>query len=314
MRLIDRWNNFFFAPKGPRDLAICRILFCGGMLVHLSLNPYWRWANVAHAFYRKVWLYRALGLSIVSEPWLKTMQFTAMGLFLLAMLGLLTRVSLAAATLWILYLFALPSSFGKTGHGDAILVLITFVLAVSRCDEAYSLEHLLRTRLRNSPGRKPGVTPSGEYQWPLQLCRILLALVFFGAGVTKLRRSGLDWITTDNFANLITQHLHLGHRPITHWGLTIARHPALYKPLAAATILGELFFPLALFSRTAKKFIIPLAFITQILIGLIIGVWFVQFMLCYLFFVPWAEVLNRTSFLDRRRARRHVPTDIIEVL
>jgi hypothetical protein len=317
MTLIHRWNNFFFSPKDPRDLAISRILFCTGMLLHLALNHYWHWATVAHAFYRKIWLFRALGLSIVSEPITKTMQFAALALFALATLGLFTRISLALATPLILYLFALPSSFGKTGHGDAILVLITFVLAISRCDDAYSLEHYFkRPRISPSPGT-PGEgrgegsapslstqdsalsTPSGEYQWPLQLACILLALVFFGAGITKLRRSGLDWITTHNFANLITQHLHLPHPPPTHWGIYISQHPALYKPLAAATILGEILFPLALFHKRATQIIIPLAFLTQILIGLTIGVWFTQFLLCYLFFIPW------TKLLHPRRSPRH---------
>jgi hypothetical protein len=254
------------------------------MLAHLCTTKFWRWASVPHVFFRPIWLYDSLGLSIVSERWMIIMQLSAIALLSLAMVGVLTRVALAVAGGLLLYLLALPSNFGKVGHGDAILVLTTFILALSRCDEALSLEHFVLRKNR------PAAQPSGEYRWPIVLVCVLMSLVFFGAGVTKLRRSGLAWITSNHFANLIAQH----HRSTpSHWSLFIAAHPALYHTLAGCTILGEILFPLALFSRRLRPTLVFLAFVSQVLIGLTLGVWFLQFMLCYIFWIPWTDLASR---------------------
>jgi hypothetical protein len=252
------------------------------------LSPVVQWTRVPKQFFQPIWLFDVLKLKVLDGGWLLALHVTLIVALVLAMLGLFTRIALAVAALLMLYLLGLPNNFGKTGHGDAILVLITFFLAVSRCDAALSLEHAIARRRHVS-----GVAPSGEYRWPIRVAWVLLALVFFCAGASKLRESGLAWITSDNFAVMLLQHHHLHGVPQTSWGLLIASQPWLCRVIAGTTVTGELLFPLILLSRRIRLVMVPLALLMQAAVGLLMGLWFWQFLLCYLFFVPWHHLSRR---------------------
>jgi hypothetical protein len=57
-------------------------------------------------------------------------------------------------------------------------------------------------------------------------------------------------------------------------------------------VLLELSMPLALFSRRARVVLPVLLFLMQLGIGLLMNVWFLQFVLVYMFWVPWERVLR----------------------
>ena len=77
---------------------------------------------------------------------------------------------------------------------------------------------------------------------------------------------------------------------MTTLGLMLARHALLCKIVAGLTVALELGFPVALFSRRARWVLLPSAFLMQVGIGLTMGVYFTQFMICYLFWVPWTRL------------------------
>ena len=60
--------------------------------------------------------------------------------------------------------------------------------------------------------------------------------------------------------------------------------------LAAATVVFESGFPLALFSRRARWIIVPVMVCIQVGIHMLMGIDFRQFMIVYLFWVPWDRV------------------------
>ena len=118
---------------------------------------------------------------------------------------------------------------------------------------------------------------------------LLSSLVFFAAGVAKLRFSGLAWVTSDNLATMLLQH-HYKSDPIVDWGKTIAGHALLCKILAAGTIAVEIGFPLAMFHRWLRWLFVSGMFFMQIGIALLMGVVFTQFMFVYLFWIPWDRI------------------------
>jgi hypothetical protein len=197
-------------------------------------------------------------------------------------LGLATRVSLVVAFALSVYMLGIPNHFGKIGHGDGVLVIAMGVLMLSDCGRCWSLDALLRRRLF---GPEPPPPLSGEYRWPVQMVRLLSAIVFFAAGMAKLKSGGLDWAFSDNLRNVLLQH-HVHSRPMVDWGLWIAARPWVYQPLAATTLLIELLFPLVLFSRWARATLVPAMFLIQVGIALVMGVFFTQFMFIYLFWLP----------------------------
>jgi hypothetical protein len=80
------------------------------------------------------------------------------------------------------------------------------------------------------------------------MCTVTVA-TYFMAGITKLRHSGLEWITSDTLRNLVAfdnlRKIELGDRYSTV-GVALVQHPRLFVPLAAGSMLIELVAPLAL--------------------------------------------------------------------
>src|SRR5262249_17515990 len=147
-----------------------------------------------------------------------------------------------------IYLLGLPNNFGKTHHSDAIVVLVMGIMAVSYCGDGWSIDRLIR--IYRDEQRRPEPRPklSGEYSWPIRLIWVLMVLVFFGAGMAKIGRSGLEWIASDNMRLILIEH-HYSHYPPTSWGLYIAQYGWLCQLLALGTVVLETGAPLALVCR-----------------------------------------------------------------
>jgi predicted DCC family thiol-disulfide oxidoreductase YuxK len=284
------WRTWF-EPALPGALGFCRLLFFGLMFVwHLDLD-FTVWGTLTPAFANnRIFLWRVLDLSVPSAKTLAMIEFAWKAALLLSCIGLFTRFSTAVSFLVGLYLLSVPHQFGKTGHGDGILMLTMLILALARCGDAWSIDSLVRAYRGRQP-RDRTATRSGEYTWPIRMVWLLMAMIFLAAGVTKLRWSGLGWITSDNLQNTILQH-HYGSlsEPATSLGLWVAQHKYLCRAIAGATVLMEIAFPLVLFSRFARWTLVPGMFAAQVFIYLMIGVAFTQFMFAYLFFVPWERV------------------------
>lgn len=121
---------------------------------------------------------------------------------------------------------------------------------------------------------------------------LLLALIFFAAGVSKLRHGGIAWITSENMAvMLVKQHYWASAvDPPLDWGLWIASHSWLTRLMAAGTIIIEICYPLALLSTRFRIILVPAMLLTQIGIFLVMGPFFPQFVLANVFWVPWDRV------------------------
>jgi len=152
-------------------------------------------------------------------------------------------------------------------------------------------------------GRAPW---SGEYTWPIRAIWVAVSLVFFAAGLAKLRYGGLAWITSSNMSILLTRALyHVSDAdPLTGAGLWIAAHPWLASAVAAAAVTTEVAFPAALISRRARIVLVPAAIGMLVAIRLLMGPTFGGFLVVNVFWVPWHAlgVRAETWGLARRRA------------
>jgi len=291
--LRTRWLRFWFAPALPTNLAVCRIVFFGALAVFYASHDFSAWADVSRAFWNPVWPFARLDLPVLTAVQLVTVQRVWKVALVLACLGFMTRLSTTTVLVLGFYLLGLSQNFGKIHHHDAILIFVFAILALSRCGDALSVDRLLGRLLRRRP--MPVPTPSGEYTWPIRMVWLVLSLLFLGAGVSKLRSGGLEWIFSDNLAIFFVQHhYHYGNAvPLTAWGLALAQHPWLCRVLAAATIAGELGYPLALVSRRARLLVVPGALLMQMAIRVLLGPTFVELMVCNVFWVPWDHLRGR---------------------
>ena len=304
-RIVDPWRarfeHFWFEPTGPGNLGFARMLFFGLMFWFHRGFDYTIWGTLPPSFQNAnpIRLFELLGIGMPTVAGLAVAQFIFKASLLLACVGLLTRLSCVAALVSGVYVLGMPHTFGKTGHGDGILVLAMLILALSRCGDAWSIDAVRRSWRAKPPFASPA--RSGEYTWPVRCVWLLTALVFFAAGYAKVKHTGfVAWAWSDNMSNTLLQHKYKGDPP-TDWGVWIAQHPLLCRVLAAGTIIVELAFPLALVSKWARRTLVPVMFLAQVGIGLTMGVWFIQFMFIYLFWVPF-DVIGR--FIQRMLAPR----------
>jgi len=293
--LAARWLEFWFAPAPPTTLAVCRILFFGAIFAQYLRFDVRDVSDLPEALWMPTWLFAAFDLPLATAPSLHWLQSAWKVALLMSCVGLATRASTLASFVLGFYLLGLPHNFGKVNHDDAIIVLVLGVMALSRAGDALSLDATI-ARLRSRP--RPVVASSGEYTWPLRCVWLALALVYLAAGVGKLTSSGLEWIGSNQLALLLLRSQY-EYQPATAWGPWLARWPWLCHALAAATILIELSYPLALTNRRVRLLVVPSAVVMQLAIRLLIGPRFYTLLTCNLFWVPWGSVLS--AMCCRRR-------------
>lgn len=296
-----RWHAWWFAPSSPVDLAIGRIVFFAALFALYLPYDFRPWADVSPVFWRPTWSFAALHLPVLDVATLGVLQTVWKLALACACVGLATRISIGVAFVLGFYLLGLPHCFGKVHHYDAILVFIFAILACARCGDAFALDRVLARRWRDAA--LPTPSPSGEYTWPIRAIWVAMAVVFFCAGISKLRTSGLTWIFSDTMAIfLVDAQYHFGNAvPLTDLGLVLARHAWLCRVLAAAAIVCEAGYPLALVSRAARAVVVPGTLAMQIGIRVLLGPTFLHMMACNVFWVPWERLLGAAQ---RRAAAR----------
>jgi hypothetical protein len=297
------WCRFWFAPASPENLGICRLLFFGGLLLYFLRSDFSVYAgDVAPVFWRPTWSGRRLFPSgPPAEHTVVLLQAAWKVSLAMASAGLLSRAAAGAACVLSAALLGLPYNFGIVSHMTAATVFVCGIMALSRCGDAWSLDRLLARRLRKGAPAPP--VPGGEYTWPVRLVWVLLSLVFFGAGVSKLRHSGLAWVTSDTLEQL----LRLAHHPVgpataplTRWGLRLAAHPLPCKLMAAATIVFEVGYPLALLGGRLRVLLVSAMALMMVGVRLLMGPPFELLIFCHLFWVPWHRLaaVARRSFVS----------------
>jgi len=302
------WNRFWFAPGTAGALGMCRLLFFGMLSIWMLPHDFSPWGGYSSVFWMPIWLFDVAHLRPLSVDGLMLAQTLWKTALVLSAVGLFTRPAMVVAAVLGPYLMGLPHNFGQTQHFDTLVVLVLVALALSRAGDAWSLDVLL------NPGQPRVPDESGEYTWPIRFVWVAMSLIFFAAGVSKLRHSGLDWIFSDSFALLLLrQQYHISDgEPLTTWGIAVARHPWLTHAMAASAVCVETLFPLVLVSRRARALLVPAGLLFLVGIRLLMGPTFEQFMMCYVFWVPWermAVIVRDHAHVDIRRRLARADAD-----
>ena len=288
-RLLGWWNAFWFAPAPASTLGACRLLFFGSLFLWQWHHDFSAWGRFSSVLWMPVWLFDVAHIPALPPAAIAAMQSVWKASLLLSAVGLFTRPAMVLAFALGAYLMGLPHNFGQTQHFDTLVVFASGALALSRAGDGCSIDGLIAAARGRSLSPPPD---DGEYRWPIRFVWVAMALIFCAAGVSKLRHSGLEWIFSDNLAWLLQrQQYHISDgEPLTRWGLVVAQHPAFARGLAFLSVSIEVLFPLTLFSRRARYVLAPAGLGMLLGIRTLMGPTFEQFMMCYVFWVPWASV------------------------
>jgi uncharacterized membrane protein YphA (DoxX/SURF4 family) len=317
-RTMAAWDRFWFTPGPALRLGLARAIFCGAAFCFYTPHDFAQWASVARAFWMPIPLFDTLHLSPLPAPWLSIVQVIWKVALLTSAIGLFTRVSTVVAALLAIYVLGLPHNFGATQHYDTLIVFALAILAMSCAGDTLSIDAWWRSHRRRAADTATSSDESTErlvlidnrradrgplfgpeFGWPMRAMWVMTGLVFFGAGTSKLRHSGLEWAFSDNLRLLLMRgyyHVSDGD-PLTSWGLTIARQPHLPELLALCTLIIETSGVVALFVPRLRPWA-GTAWLTLIVaIRVLMGPTFEPFLICALFCVPWDRVVAKAKAL-----------------
>jgi hypothetical protein len=219
------------------------------------------------------------GLPVGAERWLYAAVSVAL---LLNLVGIVPRVAGLAAGL-LLYHFAplediFSSTIGPYFRGFSVSVAALLVLSFARIPRL-------------------GEAPSGEYRWPLALVQLLFSFTYLFSGVSKLIAVGPAWASGRNFEGLV---LGLVFPEVqAPWAHLFVGRPLLCALGGAAGLFMDFFFAVAVFSRRAARWVVPVVFVLHLLIYEVMGVFFLAMPLLLLF-LDW-ESLDRWLHPSRLR-------------
>lgn len=325
---LRRTFSWWFAPSERHHLGVFRVLlvgFTGWSFLTRLWDRLPRYALRPPEFFEPVslatWLHVPLPLQ---ADWVNPLRSAMVLLLCLALLGLLTRLSLIALALLNLYLGLAANCWGYTAHATALPTLVLLVLAVAPGSTTFSIDSVLarksagyrRLLCRPAPSttRWRGVASI----WPVRTVLVLFCLVYFSAGVSKLRYSGWQWTDGKTLAFYLGGGSKRGGREIMRfvaaptqpderfrdgWGLVdhayvgqptnmgrwVAARPALVRLLATSSLVWELLFGLALLGGRWQRTLLLVGVAFHAGIELTMRINFLSYVVCYGIFVDWGR-------------------------
>lgn len=309
---IGGWRAYWFRPAPVFDLAMVRIVAVatqlalllwydnytvGRLEIYTQLDP---GMYFAHPLFRVLTLPFGLDYRPTLEH-LVLVRYVAIGAGVLALLGLLTNLSLAVFLYANLFLITHFYSYGDFHHTEAPLVLVLLFVTLAPAGRVLSLDRLLFRR-----GRDPAVgvleETSPYARWPIQLSQWLFALIYLSACLEKLVFiGGLDWV------NGYTLQYHMAHNSLWRGslvGLWLQQQWWLLQLGQIATVVFQGTFWVSLLLPRLKWFYVPVGFSFHVLILVALNAIFFEWMGAYAIFVPWAAaglIFRRSTRPELRR-------------
>jgi hypothetical protein len=258
----------------------------------------------------------------------------AMLLVALSLVGLFARIALIALAVLNLGLGLAVNAWGYMAHASALPAIVLFIVAFAPGATALSLDALLlrllaRRKARPPPSWAPELMPcSPKSVWPVRTLLVLLCLLYFSAGVSKLRYSGWDWADGETLAFYlaggskrgedvqrfiqqrgalpdqtfrdgygIVDYVYVGEP--TAIGLWLSQQRVLLRVVSSTALLGELLFPLALLGRWPRRLALLFGVGFHAGIGLTLSINFAAYIVCYAMFIDWCALARLLSPIRR---------------
>ena len=257
-RWIERWDAYWFPATPLLHLAICRIVAVATQLFWFrpDLAEHVNLLEKNSEFIEPQLIVRIISAivppgSVFTPSVITTLYWITFAAGILALVGLLTRVSLFVFAMGTWIFVAHLFSYGDRHHTEALFCIFLLLLAFAPSGARLSIDALLRRRRGEVPD------PDGLSEmaiWPLKVMHVLFALTYFSAGMSKLMHSGTRWLNGYTLrGHTFGDALERGH-PIGIW---LAQQHELAVALSFFTIFIEVFFFVSLFvPRFAPLFIL----------------------------------------------------------
>lgn len=228
------------------------------------------------AFYQPTWLARAVALPAPTHFTMDLLQMVILGSTLLAIAGVGPRRlvnSVVASSYLVFFLWAF--GYAKVDHDQLTIIVALFVLAAV-------------------PGEGRGRDPM--VGWALRTVQVVFILAYPLSAISKLRKSGFEWMSSAVFARAIVRR----GSPIGDW---FAGQPSLLRLGQWTFIAFEVAAVLALKPRgRLREIVLGGVVLLHLFTWLTIGISFLPHTICITAFFP-LERLHPSRWREGAGAR-----------
>jgi len=241
--VIGRASAWFGAPAPAQRLAALRIVLGAAAWIYAAA----RLVDLVNVARLPTWQFEPVGpVALLAAPLPGSLVVALVVLTLVAGIGFVIgwrwRISGPVFAVLLLWVISYRNSWGMTFHTENLMVLHVGVLAASRAADAWSID----------ARRASDDVPHARYGAPIRVLVVVTLVTYFIAGYSKIANAGLAWITSDTLCNYVAyDNLRKAELGDMHssLGAAMVRHPGLFPPLAAFSLLVELGAPFVVLHR-----------------------------------------------------------------
>jgi len=285
-------------PNSALALGVVRVVVHGTFLVSVFVTSFSSLGELPATLLRPVGVMKLVPWGVY-DALLTPRNMTLLKLIMLLSLllsttGYLTSLTTKLSLVLVVFYQGLVRSFGHFNHDEMLGIYYLGILAFTPCGDGFSLDSWSSRKSANKSGF--------AYGYPILLMQLLMAWVYFSSALIKLRVAGLSYLSPDNLPALAIYHsldnMHDSSFKLAFWLPAVRRS----TPFAVGgVLLWELLFPLAVFFKRLRWWILGLGVLFHISTLLLMNIFFPHQLAMYLVFVDWDWVAARLG-----RGRREV--------
>ncbi len=269
LRLLSRgvqaWDEFFFAPRDLRIVAVIRIAYAALLLLWLAILwpdlQKWYAADgvlppLAAEKLAAVGTWSLLSLLPEDPAWLRGAWFLAAAHAAMLLVGLGSRLNAAALFVWIVS-FCHRNELILDSE-DAVFRLVGFYLIFMPCGACWSLDARLfgsrtadcrlpigyENQFRNSQSANRNRGPA----WALRLLQIQMCVIFLSAGLSKLFSPLWQDGSAMYYVSRLTDYFGRFPTPDVFWAT-----PWVVRLITWSVIAAELAIPILIWFKPARR-------------------------------------------------------------
>lgn len=239
-------------------------------------------------FWKPIGIIQFFSLSVFTPQLVSLLSAVLWGLLLFSLFGIFTRGALFVSGVLLTILMSYWNSFNFVSHRESCLAILLFILSAFPVGQTYSLDSKF---LKGSKD-----VTSKDIKIFLFFVRCLFCLIYFSAGVAKLRNSGIEWVIYPT----LTYYLQLAATWPDQWlhqfapdaAYKLSLYPDLTRFLAALVLILELIVPLALFIKKLRPPIVLSLLAMQIVIFFTLKIHFLTFTILFAAWLPWERLIK----------------------
>jgi len=128
------------------------------------------------------------------------------------------------------------------------------------------------------------------------LMQLLMAWVYFSSALVKMRVAGFKYLSPDNLPVLAIIHsLDNLHDTAFRFAFWLPQIRGVLPYVVGVVLVWELIFPLAVFSRRARWWILGFGILFHVMTLFLMNIFFPYQLVMYLIFVDWDRVAARLN-------------------